>query len=446
MKNDSGTGGPAKRHHQVPVGGGGMTEPVIICPKCKTSIKLTQSLAAPLIAKTRKQLQQQFAARGQEFARREAVLRDSQKAVAQARRTIKVEIANKLRDERAAIAEREAAKARAAVKADIERRDGLLSKLHDNLKTNNAKLAQAQRAQAEVIRKTRELDDARRELDLSVEMKVQASITAIRAQAIADAESRLKAKVSEKELQITGMQRQIEELRRRADQGSQQIQGEAFELDLEKALRHQFPTDVIEAVRKGEFGGDIIHRVRDETGQICGAMLWEAKSTKVWNHKWVAKLRRDQQSAKADIGLIATTALPPNVETFDRIGNVWVTGRRFAIPLAIALRHSLLEICSNRQAASGHRTKMEMVYQYLTGPQFRHRVNSIVEAFVNMQSDLERERKAMTRIWAKREAQLRNVLETSAGLYGDLQGIAGRSLPEIEGFGFFAINSRLDPE
>lgn len=241
------------------------------------------------------------------------------------------------------------------------------------------------------------------------------------------------------------MQRQIEELRRRADQGSQQIQGEAFELELASALRHRFPGDVIEAVRKGEFGGDILHRVRDEAGQICGAMLWEAKSTKAWNHKWVAKLRRDQQAAKAEIGLIASNALPPNIETFDRIDNIWVTSRRFAIPLAIALRHSLLEIFNNRQAATGHRTKMEMVYQYLTGPQFRHRVNLIVETFVDMQSDLERERKAMVRIWAKREHQLKNVLKTSAGLYGDLQGIAGRSLPEIEGFDFFAIGGRLEP-
>lgn len=153
-----------------------MTEPLIVCPKCNTSIKLTESLAAPLIAKTRKQLQQQFAEKGREFAKREAVLRDSQKALAQARRTIDTEIAKKLQAERTAIAGREAAKARVAVKADIARRDELLSKLQANLKTNNAKLAQAQQAQAEVIRKTRELNDARRELDLSVENE-SASLT-----------------------------------------------------------------------------------------------------------------------------------------------------------------------------------------------------------------------------------------------------------------------------
>lgn len=132
------------------------------------------------------------------------------------------------------------------------------------MKVNDAKLAEAQQAQAEVIRKTRELDDARRELDLSVEKSVQESLDGVRKLATAEAEDRLKAKASEKELQITGMQRQIEDLRRKANQGSQQLQGEAFELELEKALRNRFSSDVVEAVRKGEFGGDIIHRVRND--------------------------------------------------------------------------------------------------------------------------------------------------------------------------------------
>ncbi len=218
----------------------GITEPLIFCPKCDTSIKLTESLAAPLIAKTRKQIRQQIAEKEREFAKREVVLRDSQKAIAHARRTMDAEIAERLQTERTAIAESEAATAGLSLKTEMEQRDKLLSQLQNNLKTNNAKLAEAQQAHAEVIRKTRELDDARRELDLSVEKKVQESLAAVRNQATAEAEDRLKAKVSEKELQITGMQRQIEDLRRKADQGSQQLQGEAFELELEKALRNDF--------------------------------------------------------------------------------------------------------------------------------------------------------------------------------------------------------------
>ena len=416
-----------------------MTEPRIICPKCNTSMKLTDSLAAPLIAKTRRQVEQQLAKKEVEFAKREASLRNSQKAITRARQTMDAEIAKRLEAERTAIAESEAAKARLVLGADIEQRDRLLTELRHNLNSNNAKLAEAQQAQADVMRKARELDDAKRELDLSVQKKVQESLATVRDQAKAEAEDSLKAKVSEREAQITGMQRQIEDLRRKADQGSQQLQGEALESELETSLRGRFSGDLIEAVPKGEFGGDIIHRVRNDVGRICGTMLWEAKSTKTWNNRWLEKLRNDQRSANAEIGLIVSNVLPTGVETFDRIDNVWVTKSRFAIPLAMALRQSLIEVSNSRQAAKGQQTKMEMVYQYLTGPQFRHRINFIVEKFTDMQSDLDRERKAMVRIWAKREEQLKSVLDSSAGLYGDLQGIAGRALPEIESLGLLTI-------
>jgi hypothetical protein len=416
-----------------------MTEPRIVCPKCKASMKLTESLAAPLIAKTRKQIEQQLAEKEREFAKREANLRNSQKAITQARQAIDTEVAKKVQDERTTIAESEAVKARLALGAEIEQRDELLTQLQNSLEANNAKLAEAQQAHADVIRKTRELDDAKRELDLSVQKKVQESLSAVRNQAKAEAEDGLKAKVSEREAQIAGMQRQIEELRRKADQGSQQLQGEALELELETSLRDRFCGDFIEAVPKGEFGGDIIHRVRNEAGRICGTMLWEAKSTKAWSNRWLEKLRHDQRSANAEIGLIVSNVLPSGLETFDRIDNVWVTKKRFAIPLAIALRQSLIEASDSRQVAKGQQTKMEMVYQYLTGPQFRHRIDVIVEKFTDMQNDLDRERKAMVRIWAKREEQLKSVLDSSAGLYGDLQGIAGRALPEIESLGFLAI-------
>jgi hypothetical protein len=416
-----------------------MTEPRIVCPKCKTPMKLTESLAAPLIAKTRKQIEHQLAKRERDFAKREVVLRNSQKAVGRARQTVDTEVAKRLRAERSSIAQSEAAKARLALGTELEQRDELLTQLQNNLDANNAKLAKAQHAQANVIRKSRELDDARRELELSVQKKVQESLSAVRDQAKAEAEDRLKARVSEREAQIAGMQRQIEELRRKADQGSQQLQGEALEFELETSLRDKFPGDVIEAIPTGDFGGDIVQRVRNEAGRICGTMLWEAKSTKAWSNKWLEKLRSDQRSANAEISLIVSNVLPAGIETFDRIDNVWVTKRRFAIPLAMALRQSLIEVSASRQAADGQQTKTEMMYQYLTGPRFRNRIDVIIEKFTDMQSDLDRERKAMVRIWAKREEQLKNVLDSSAGLYGDLQGIAGQALPAIESLNFLTV-------
>lgn len=418
-----------------------MSAPQILCPKCSSPIKLTDTLAAPLIARTRKQLEQQLAQKDADFAQREVSLRKSQKALAKAREAIDDEVAKRLQSERGLITESEQKKARIALAADLKQRDRLLAELQGNLDANNAKLAEAQQAHADVLRKSRELDDAKRELDLSVQMKVQESVAAVRDQAKVEEDS-LRAKLSEREAQISGMQRQIEELSRKAEQKSQQLQGEASERELESLLRNRFPRDLIEPVPKGEFGGDILQRVQGAAGQLCGTMLWESKRTKAWSDIWLTKLRDDQRTAKAEIALIVSTVLPTAVETFDLIDGIWVTRLRFAIPLAIALRQSLIDLASSNRAAEGQRTKMETVYQYLTGPRFRHRVEAIIEKFTDMQVDLDRERKTMMRMWAKREEQLKGVLDSSAGLYGDLQGIAGRAMSEIEGLSPVMIESR----
>lgn len=418
-----------------------VTEPQIVCPNCHTEIKLTESLAAPLVAETRRQFEQQLAARESDFTKREAALKRTQDDLARAKEAIDEQVAAKLKAERASIAETEAKKARTALAGDLEQRDRQLAELQQNLAANNAKLAEAQAAQAEIMRKSRELDDARREMELTVEKKVLENLTAIRDKAKLEAEEALKAKVSEKEAQIAGMQRQIEELQRKASQGSQQLQGEALELELESLLRGRFPRDLIEPVPKGEFGGDVLHRVLGPTGLACGAILWESKQTKNWSDGWLAKLRDDQRTAKAEIALIVSTALPKGVETFDFIDNVWVVEPRFAIPLAIALRESLINLAGSRQAQEGQQTKMEVVYRYLTGPQFRHRIDAIVERFTDMREDLDRERKTMIRMWAKREEQLKGVLDSTAGLYGDLQGIAGRAMQEIESLDVLMIEN-----
>jgi hypothetical protein len=408
-----------------------MSEPQITCPTCQTEIKLTESLAAPLIAEARKSFEQQLASKEARLAQREAVLQQTQQDLAKAREAIDTEVTERLRTERSAIIEAEAAKARLALAADLEQRDHQLAELQRNLTDNNTKLAAAQRAQVDVMRKSRELDDARRELELSVEAKVQESLAVVRETARLDAEGGLKTKLSEKEHQIAGMQSRIEDLLRRAEQGSQQTQGEAPELELESSLRSRFPRDLIEPVPKGECGGDVLHRVFGHAGLICGTIIWESKRTKSWNDNWLAKLRDDQRMAKADIALLISSALPKGVDTFDLVDSVWVTQPRFAISLAIVLRQSLIDVASSRHAQAGQRTKMEMVYQYLTGPRFRHRVDAIVEKFTEMQEDLDRERKVMTKLWARRAQQLEGVQDSTAGLYGDLQGIAGRAMPEI---------------
>jgi hypothetical protein len=410
-----------------------MTEPTLTCPTCRTEIKLTESLAAPLIADTRKHYEDQIARQEAEIADREAALRQQQEQIAAARESIDAQVAARLDQERGRIAATEAEKAKRLLATDLEERTRQIADLNDVLRQRDAKLAEAQQAQADLIRKQRELDDARREIDLTVQKQVQTELTAVREKARQETEEALSLKVREKEEQIASMQRQIEDLKRRSEQGSQQLQGEVQELALEGLLRQKFPRDAFDPVPKGEFGGDLIQHVVGPTGQICGSILWEAKRTKNWSDGWLGKLREDQRAAKADVALIVSHALPKGLQTFDLIDGVWVTEPRYAVAVAVALRESLIALSAARLAGEGQQTKMELVYQYLTGPRFRHRIEAVVERFNDMQADLDRERKAMTRLWAKREEQIRGVVEATAGLYGDLQGIAGRTLLEIEG-------------
>lgn len=405
----------------------------ITCPKCNAQIPLTESLAAPLIEATRRQYEARIAAGAAEMSAREAALREQQAALAKAQASIADQVAAKVQAERAAIAADEARKARIALETDLSGKDRRIADLDDALKSLNAKLATAQKAEAELLRKQRELDDARREMDLTIEKRVTEGLGAVETRARQRADEDARLRMAEKDKVIGDMTRQVEEMKRKMEQGSQQLQGEVQELELEAFLRARFPRDTIEPVAKGEHGGDALHRVLGPLGQACGTILWESKRTKNWSDGWLVKLRDDQRAAKAEIAILVSQALPREVETFDQIDGVWVTSPRCAIPLALALRHSLTELAAARQAGEGQQTKMEMVYQYLTGPRFRQRIQAIVEKFGDMQEDLEKERRAMTRQWAKREEQIRSAIDATAGMYGDLQGIAGRTLQQIEG-------------
>ena len=413
-----------------------MAEPTVVCPQCKSEIKLTESLAAPLLESIRRDYDQRLSQKDADVAKREALLNERAASLEKAKAAVDQQVAQKLDQERARIAAEEQRKAKLTLGNDLDQKIKEIGTLNAVLKQQNEKLAEAQQAQAEVLRKQRELDDTKRELELTIEKRVQADLASEREKARKEAEEDLKLKVMEKDQTITAMQKQIEELKRRAEQGSQQLQGEVQELELEALLAARFPRDTIQPVAKGEFGGDVLHRVIGPLNQPCGTILWESKRTKNWSDGWLPKLREDQRAAKAEVAVIISQALPKDLETFGFVDGVWVADPKVALPVAMALRQSLIEVASVRQASEGQQTKMEMVYGYLTGPRFRQRVQAIVEAFSSMKEDLDREKKAITRQWAKREEQIDRVMQATVGMYGDLQGIAGRTLQEIEGLEF----------
>lgn len=417
---------------------------LITCPKCDHQFPLTESLAAPLLTKAKREFEAAAAQKDREIAARETALRDQAGALERAKSALEATVAERLTSERQRIAAEEAAKAKQRAAVDLEEKAKALAELQGVLKERDQKLAEAQKAQAEFEKKARELEDAKREMELNVQKGISAGLESERAKAKLEAEEALKLRVSEKDQIIASMQNKIEELKRKAEQGSQQLQGEVLELELENLLRSRFPLDGIEPVPKGEFGGDLVQRVVGASGAACGSVLWEMKRTKNWQDGWIAKLREDQRRAKAEFAVIVSTALPKGVQTFDLVDGVWVADFKCAVPIAIVLRQLLIDVATARVVGEGQQSKMALVYDYLTGPRFRHRVEAIVEKFDEMQSDLDKERKAMTRLWAKRQTQIDGVLAATAGMYGDLQGIAGKALKEIDGFDLTGIEDQRD--
>lgn len=416
-----------------------MAEPTIICPSCKVEIKLTESLAAPLVEDTRREYEKRLAQKDADVAEREKALREREDAIARAKETLESQIVVRLKDERIKIAADEANRAKLMFGNDLDQKEKEVADLQRVIAHRDVKLAEAQQAQVEVIRKQRELDDAKREMELTIEKRVQGSLTGLRDQARKEAEEQLSLKVMEKEQTIQSMQKQIEELRRKAEQGSQQLQGEVMELQLEALLTAKFPNDIFEAVPKGEHGGDILQQVILPNGVACGRILWEFKRTKNWSDNWLAKLRDDQRAAKAEVAVIVSAILPKGIESFDQIDGVWITHPRAALPVAHSLRQTLVEVNCARQATEGQQTKMEMLYSYLTSLRFRQRVQAIVEGFSNMKEDLDKEKKVITKQWAKRDEQIERVMQATVGMYGDMQGIAGKTLQEIEGLELKAL-------
>jgi hypothetical protein len=242
----------------------------------------------------------------------------------------------------------------------------------------------------------------------------------------------LRLKQRELEKQRDDAKHVAEDLRRRMAQGSQQTQGEVLELILERELANRFGSDRIEPISKGVFGADAVQYVLSPDGRPCGSITWETKNAQNWNPRWLEKLRTDMIANKSEFGVLVSTVLPAGVNHFGLIDGLWVCDLTVWPILASTLRQHLMALTFARLSAQGRDTKMEILYRYLTGPEFRERVNAILRTFVGMQEQLEREKRALIKQWGAREKQIETVIDGLSGMYGDLQGIIGSaSLPEI---------------
>jgi len=275
----------------------------------------------------------------------------------------------------------------------------------------------------------REKDEAR----LEMQKKLAEEEEKIRQEALKKAEEAQHLKLLEKDKQLQDTLKELEDAKRKLTQGSQQTQGEAFELEFEELLQRTYPNDKIMPVGKGIKGGDIIQEVWDSTGNFAGKILWELKNTKTWSELWIDKLKNDKRAINAEEAVIITLAMPPGMKTAGFRKGVWVTERNFVLPLTDSLRVKLIQQVMIKNSLKGKDIKMEALYNYLTGVEFKNRVEAIIEAFTNMQSEIEKEKRYFSNKWARDEKNIRQVIDSTYGMHGDLKGILAAAVPQIQG-------------
>ncbi len=289
---------------------------------------------------------------------------------------------------------------------------------------------------SELTKLTDQLRLSRKEKDeaeLSMRKKLAEEEGKIREDATKKAEEEQRLKIGEKDKQLQDALKSNEEMRRKLQQGSQQLQGEVFETKFEELLAKQYPNDKILPVGKGMRGGDIVQEVWDRRGNYAGKILWELKNTKNWSDEWVDKLKGNQRDITAEEAVLISEVLPTAIKNAGFHENIWVTKQHFVVPLADTLRAKLIQMYYVKKSVKAKDQKMEVLYDYLSGVEFRHRVEAIIEAFTNMQDEIEKEKRYFQNKWARDEKNIRQVVDNTYGMHGDLKSIVGPMLPQIKG-------------
>lgn len=400
----------------------------IECPACHHAFALDEVYSKQIEANLKKDFDKKTA----DLVAKQKTLKEQEEALIKSRESLDEEVARRLLTEKNALLQTERVKIKQGF--DLELKD--LQTERDDMQT---KLGLAQKQELEFRKRAREIEDKEKNLDLEIQRRADEQIQMQAASVKQESDSVIAKLKKEHELKEESLKKKVDELNQKLEQGSMQTQGEVFELVLEDELTSLFPADTITAVAKGAFGADIVQTVNNRQGKACGVILWECKDTKNWSEKWVGKLKDDQRDLKADIAVIVSSALPKDVSGFAFYDGVWVTDEASFAGLCAALRIQITQIFAARQANLGKNEKMEQIYQYLSGHEFRQRVQGIVEAFTIMKVDLDKEKIGMEKHWAKREKELTRVITGTVGMYGDLEGIIGNALPRVEGLELAAL-------
>ncbi|MDD4353193.1 MAG: DUF2130 domain-containing protein [Candidatus Nanoarchaeia archaeon] len=309
--------------------------------------------------------------------------------------------------------------------------------LENQISEKTKKLDEAEKNELDFRKQKRDLEEAQNKFQLEMERKLDDERKKIYDETSKKIIEEHHLKDIEKDKQMGDLKKQIDELKRKSEQGSQKNQGESLEIELERILKEKFYEDEIEAIASGVNGADILQRVCLKSGKVCGSILIESKNTKNWNNTWIPKLKKDQREKKADIAVIITNALPTDINTFEFQNGVMIVQFNHSLPVISLLRNQLFEVSRIAHINEGKNEKQDILYKYVTSIEFKQKVESMVEAFSGMINDLQKEKRAMTKLWSKREMQIEQAITGIAGIHGGMHGILGSAMPEVKNLEFF---------
>ncbi len=403
-----------------------MKDNVINCPKCGYEIPVEEVLTHQIRETLKTDLEKDIKIQEKKLADKDLVLKDKETHLDQ-----KVEALLKERSTEIEIKIREKLHAESIQE---------LSSLKEELEEKSKKLQESKKTELDLMKKTRELEEREQTLALEVERTLSTERDQIKQTVFKQFREEHDLRDQQKDKLISDLKKNLDDAKRRAEQGSMERQGEIQELDLEQTLQATFRHDEIEPVPKGVRGADVIQTVKDNALKPCGKILWESKRTKSWSQGWIQKLKDDQIIVGAEVAIIITESLPPDIENFGQVDQVWVTTRPYATAIATILRESLIKLNYARSSAEGMNEKMAILYQYIIGPEFRQKIEAIISTFDSMTQQLVKEKRAMQKLWSEREKQIERVITNTSGMYGDFKGLIGSALSDIDSFELGPVN------
>ncbi|MCL4447707.1 MAG: DUF2130 domain-containing protein [Thermoplasmatales archaeon] len=306
-----------------------------------------------------------------------------------------------------------------------------LTEMEDRISIKEKHLQEARKMESEERKKRIEMEENAREQRLALERQMEDEKKRIQERLRKEYDQEYNLERRENQQKIDGLMKKVQELNQKLEQGSQQIQGEVLEEELEDRVRGAFTFDSIIPIPQGTKGPDLIQTVRNAAGVEAGKIAWEAKRTKEWNDEWIGKLKEDLVKYDAEVGIIVTKTLPKDIATFGMRNGILITNFESAIPLALIARTNLTEIARQKRLGESSNETRDILYRYLTSTQFRQRVEAVADGIIRMRSDIETERRSMERIWAKRTKEIERTIGNFSGMFGDLQGILGTSLQNV---------------